>query len=309
MNITKHIKSRFPIVLVDTSYVSFYGLHATELWFKFAHKELEPPENDWTEYELFTDKYTEMYMKRFGNMFKKKAVKDLLNTKIKPVINVFTGKPKKVRSKGPLIPYNQFICAMDCPRHKIWRTSDFKTYKANRDKTYKSKKWKGSGILRYAHTTLVPELAKRHNFIVAKEPKLEGDDVIALFHRYVRKVSPMKEIVIITNDHDMLQLIDNNTTIINLKGQYLNNKAVGSGEENLLMKVLCGDPSDNIKSAFPKCGKKTALKMIEDRVALEHKLNSNPTYRDNYEFNRKMIDFNCIPQDLVDNFINKIEIK
>ena len=46
MNIEKHITNEFPIVLIDTGYVNFYSLYATELWFKLACEGINEPEED-----------------------------------------------------------------------------------------------------------------------------------------------------------------------------------------------------------------------------------------------------------------------
>ena len=136
------------------------------------------------------------------------------------------------------------------------------------------------------------------------EKRLEGDDVIALIHRYIRQEYPKKNIIIITNDYDMLQLLDGKTSMVNLKGLDLFTKSFGDQRTDLLLKVLCGDPSDNIKSCFPKCGKKTALNLIRNPQKLEEKLNSNPKYREQYNFNMKLIDLSNIPPNFCKAFYN-----
>ena len=102
----------------------------------------------------------------------------------------------------------------------------------------------------------------------------------------------------------MLQLLDGKTSIVNLKGVDIGTKSSGDQRTNLLLKVLCGDPSDNIKSCFPKCGKKTAMNFIRNPQKLEEKLNSSHTYREAYNFNMKLIDLNNIPTDLCQTFYN-----
>ena len=70
-------------------------------------------------------------------------------------------------------------------------------------------------------------------------------------------------IYIITNDHDYLQLINANTTIINLKNKKLNDKSCGNPKHDLLLKIICGDPADNIKVVL-NVVEKTALKLINN---------------------------------------------
>lgn len=337
-DISKTLKSKVesdhPIVLLDTGYVNFYSLYATECWFKLACNDVPEPEEDWMECDAFREKYDKMYLERFKKLFAKSGFKTLMsllsskkniektrNKEIKTLesqlenINKKVGpiksKLKKVMTKYNKIlrnfhkiPFSQFIFALDCPRRNIWRQEYFNQYKANRDEVYKKSKWKGSGIFRHTINELLPNLVKENNMTMIGENTLESDDVIALTHRYIRQVYPKKNIIIITNDYDMLQLIDGKTSIVNLKGVDLHTKSFGDKRTDLLLKVLCGDPSDNIKSCFPKCGKKTALNLIRDPRKLEEKLNSNPKYREAYDFNMKLIDLSNIPSRLCKLFYN-----
>jgi 5'-3' exonuclease len=68
-----------------------------------------------------------------------------------------------------------------------------------------------------------------------------------------------------------------------------------------------GDTSDNIPSVFPKCGPKTAIKCIEDPEFFQKKMNNNLDYYNQYELNKKLIDFNNIPQHLVEEFMDTIK--
>lgn len=326
------IESEHPIVLLDTGYVNFYSLYATECWFKMACDSVPEPENDWMECDAFKDKYEQMYLTRFSKLFAKNTFraltsvisakkmvekkrdreiktleKELDNIKIKPravktkIKKTLSEYNKNLRSFHK-IPFSQFIFAMDCPRREIWRKAYFNQYKANRDEVYKKSKWKGGGIFRHTIKTLLPMLVREHNMSMIGESTLESDDIIALIHRHIRLEYPHKHIIIITNDYDMLQLLDGKTSIINLKGLDLQTKSFGDQRTDLLLKVLCGDPSDNIKSCFPKCGKKTALNLIRNPQKLEEKLNSNVKYRETYDFNMKLIDLKNIPSKLCDTF-------
>jgi 5'-3' exonuclease len=329
------IDSDYPVVLLDTGYINFYSLYATECWFKMACDDDVPaPENDWMECDIFREKYDKMYLARFEKLFSKTTVrkiisivsskttlekkrnkeiqnleKQLENVNIKQkkvkmqIKKVMSEYNKKLRSFHK-IPFSQFIFAMDCPRKYIWRHEFFNKYKANRDEVYKKSKWKGGGIFRHTIRELLPKLVKEHNMTMLGEDTLESDDILALLHRYIRKTYPKKNIIIVTNDYDMLQLLDGKTSIVNLKGVDIGTKSSGDQRTNLLLKVLCGDPSDNIKSCFPKCGKKTAMNLIRNPQKLEEKLNSNHIYREAYKFNMKLIDLNNIPTALCDRFYN-----
>ena len=64
-----------------------------------------------------------------------------------------------------------------------------------------------------------------------------------------------------------------------------------------------GDISDNIPSVFPKCGSKTAQKCIGDAGFFKKKMDDNPAYYAQYELNKKLISFDCIPANLAEEFM------
>jgi 5'-3' exonuclease len=73
-----------------------------------------------------------------------------------------------------------------------------------------------------------------------------------------------------------------------------------------------GDKSDGIQGIFSKCGIKTAIKCFEDPEFFEKKLNETPGSREKFENNKKIIDFNYIPEELVnkfkENILNQLQI-
>ena len=74
------------------------------------------------------------------------------------------------------------------------------------------------------------------------------------------------------------------------------------------MKIITGDKSDNIKGVFKRCGLKTACKYYENKELFEKKLKNEEGAMDRYLLNKKLIDFNEIPEDLVNNFMNHYEL-
>jgi 5'-3' exonuclease len=68
-----------------------------------------------------------------------------------------------------------------------------------------------------------------------------------------------------------------------------------------------GDISDNIPSVFPKCGPKTAQKCIEDSEFFKKKMADNSDYYKQYELNKKLVNFNNIPENLVEEFMESIK--
>jgi hypothetical protein len=52
-----------------------------------------------------------------------------------------------------------------------------------------------------------------------------------------------------------------------------------------------------------KCGPKTALKCFKDKIYFDERMKKENAY-EKFELNKTIIDFNCIPQNLVDEFVN-----
>ena len=102
---------------------------------------------------------------------------------------------------------------------------------------------------------------------------------------------------------DYLQLADPKVKLINLKYKYLTDSKKWSGDpkKELFGKIVMGDKSDNIPAVLNKCGQKTAEKCYNDKKYFEERMKRENAY-EKYELNKKLIDFNEIPQELVDTF-------
>ena len=70
---------------------------------------------------------------------------------------------------------------------------------------------------------------------------------------------------------------------------------------------MTGDKSDNIPQVFKKCGIKTAIKCWDNKEFFNDKMKDNDT-KNNYERNRKLIDFNNIPKKLQKEFFKNNQI-
>ena len=181
---------------------------------------------------------------------------------------------------------------MDAPDH------DDREYEDN---------FSGSLIFKTVYEEILPEIIRDRKCKVLKHENLEGDDIIFLTKNYIREKNKDNNIIIIANDHDLLQLIDSKTVIINLKEQKLNEKSLGSPELDLEVKIICGDKSDNIPPCFKNCGIKTAIKLINDRGLLKEKFRNNPSSLNIYAINKMIIDLNNIPIELKESCLLKIE--
>ena len=137
-------------------------------------------------------------------------------------------------------------------------------------------------------------------------PQLEADDCIALTTKYIIKNYPDAQIWIITSDMDYLQLASSQVHLYNLKFKKLTDSksSFNDPEKDLFCKIVMGDKSDCIPAIFKKCGKVTAAKCYEDKNYFNSKI-SCEAIKQQFELNKKLVDFNEIPIDLVQEFYTK----
>ena len=269
-------------ILVDTSYWIFYRYFAIMQWWKHTNPDIE----------LFEDPYdTPEFLEKF--------IKTFLET-----LEGFKKKQKlhKQRSK-PATPCT-IIAARDCPRKEIWRNKLYSLYKETRDK---DDSFMGGPFFKHVYkdnNKILYDAGINH---VLKFPTLEGDDIVAITKKYLRNKYPDSMIYIIANDHDYLQLSDNNTKIFNLQFKNLleNKKVFPEADKNLFYKIVLGDKSDNIMPVFNKCGPKTCEKYYNDYNLLEEAFKKHENSYEKFILNRKLISFNEIPQQLTNNFLNE----
>ena len=115
---------------------------------------------------------------------------------------------------------------------------------------------------------------------------------------------PNSIIYIVASDADYIQLKTPQINIVNLKYQsIINNKTIfEDSKKSLFCKIVSGDKSDNIPPIIKRCGIKTAIKYYENRELFEKLLEDNPNAKQQFELNKKLIDFNEIPENLKKDF-------
>ena len=259
-------------LLLDTSYVIFYRYYALIQWWKIAKSDQElgnPSEN-----QEFIEKFDKTFLECINNIKKK----------------------LKINKEKVCV-----IAARDCPRSEIWRNKLFNSYKGHRvqDDTFMG----GPFFKRVYNEGLLEKSGV--NFIL-KHNELEADDIIAISKKFIETNKNKNDIIfIITNDQDYLQLINETTIIFNLKFKEINStkKSFKDPEKDLLCKIILGDKSDNIPPVFTKCGIKTVEKYLDDNELLQSDLDKY-NVRQNFNFNKKIIDFNEIPPELKNSFLD-----
>ena len=175
----------------------------------------------------------------------------------------------------------------------VWRYKIYPEYKATRSGPLDTDLHAPGPVFKHINETFHKVLGAK----VLKVERAEADDIAAVATRYIRAAYPDKKVIIITGDYDFLQLSEEGKVeLYQLKGW----KRITSNDPHaaLMLKILAGDPSDNIPGVFKGCGKKTAQRLAQDPNALEEVLKKHGV--EQYQLNQTLIDFDCIPVDLVE---------
>lgn len=193
--------------------------------------------------------------------------------------------------------WKHFHIVKDCFKDEVWRMEIYPEYKKNRSDREKDPLV--SKIFKYVYEVLLPRLVDVHQANIIGYAKAEADDVIAVLVQTLRQQHSSCEIVIITNDTDYLQLIDENTRVVNSQCVDIKNKIDPQViQRYTIWKIIRGDPSDNIPPIDNRIGAKMALKLACDASLLASRLQANQSMRARFELNNRLINFNCIPADM-----------
>ena len=276
INELKEDMSSPTFIFIDGSYYCFHRYFSLMNWWKNAYP--ENPLEDPYQNEKFVEKFRKTFVENIQNL--KKNLK--INKNINPIL----------------------IVGKDCKRENIWRHKYHDKYKSNRDNTTEDGFMGGPFFkMAYEENLFLEGGAK----VVLKHSNLEADDCIAISVKHLTKNYPHANIYIITSDKDYLQIASDNVKLFNLAFKNIaeQKSSHGNAEMDLFCKIVSGDQSDNIEAVFKKCGPKTALKYYNDQELFNKKIDEDPEAKKLYERNKKIIDFNEIPEELVEEFINK----
>jgi 5'-3' exonuclease len=263
------------IILVDASYTSFYRFFATIRWYSFAHAEefkkyKNDPIYDWKLNQIFIDKYEKMYLDSIIKLIKKK-----------------------------IFDKSMVIFCMDSPREQLWRTELQNNYK--KDRIDLSLKYNFKSTFEYTYNKIIPNLIDKYNNIYGlRVDKIEADDIIAIICMYLK--DDKQNIYLISGDEDFLQLGRENLNFINYKTKKIFTLTEQEAKKALNNKIINGDISDCIPSIFPKGKKINKKEIINSEEKLMEYLSKNQLAKQQYELNKKMIDFNNIPK----KYYNKV---
>jgi 5'-3' exonuclease len=250
-----------PVILLDLSSYVFYRYYAIQRWMIISKRE-----------ELSKEEIYEKFDKMFEDQLKKMV-------------------------KKYATVWSNVLVARDCPRERIWRMEFYPEYKGQRDDRPSSF---DPEIFSHTYSELLPKLITKYKFSVYECDQAEADDIIAVFHKKIRRDSSDCIIYIMSQDSDFLQLQDNRTNVRNFADKLIS-ETIKPEILNVYLrwKIIRGDVSDNIPAIDKKVGDVTALKLALDKDLLETKLNGNPVVREQYMLNDLLISFQNIPPEIV----------
>jgi 5'-3' exonuclease len=225
---TINLQDNSAILLVDVSYYTYTRFFATRIWYINSHKDEEIDMNqDWTKNEEFMSSFKRLFFKSINNII----------------------KVNKIEKKN-------VIFAVDSPFSNNWRLAMNSDYKLTRKDAHTRNKFSAWDIFRIAKEELIPNEYNKNKII--EEEGLEGDDIIALLVRELKRFDPTTisnrsiKYYILANDKDYIQICNDRTILMDASGRNISDKVLTdcSNLEYLIKKILLGDKSDNIEACY-----------------------------------------------------------
>lgn len=265
------------VILIDSSYTSFYRFFATKTWYSMAFKEefkeIKDLKNyNWLENKDFIEKYEKMYLESIKKLVTPKVFNDSF-----------------------------IVFARDPPQDTIWRNEETCGYKDGRQDLTEKHNFKP--VFKFTYQTLIPKwTTENENMIEIKQDNIEADDIIALTCKYVKEKFKDKDIYIVSGDEDFLQLGDSDVFFAQYKKKKVFQLTKEEASLSLIKKIIEGDCSDNIPSIFKGKRIKNKKELIDDPKLLEKYLEENPEIKKKFLSNQKLIDFKNIPKKYSNKF-------
>ena len=182
-------------------------------------------------------------------------------------VNAVFGFASMLAKAIEIVKPDGFMVAFDAGKH-TFRHDLFADYKGGRRETPEE---------------LIPQFSLAREFLTSfgihwvEMKDIEADDLIGT----VSRLYPDTETYILTSDHDLLQLVDDKTTVLLMKKGLTNmDEMTTQAIEELYgitppqiidLKGLMGDASDNYPG-IPGVGEKTALKLLKEYGSVENVL-------------------------------------
>ena len=210
-----------------------------------------------------------------------------------------------------------------CDNQHYWRRDYFPLYKAGRKKAREESgfDWK---IIFEALSQIRAELDVFFPYKVVNVDGAEADDVIAVLAKWSQTndtsnllFEEPKPFLIVSGDHDFIQLhkYDNVKQYSPIQKKYVRSEV--SPERYVFEHIIKGDKGDgipNVLSADDSIVNGVRQKPISSKkIEMWYKdydaLPTDTEFKRNYERNRTLINFECIPDQISESIINNYEEK
>lgn len=205
----------------------------------------------------------------FGSYYGEK----LINSKGENV-NAIKGFFFKMRVLKDMFNPDYMIIANDLSRNKTFRRKLYPPYKAQR-------KEHDPDIMKQMEHTI--RLCKLIGYPFINNEVYEADDILGMISRYTSEHD--MDMVIVSTDKDLYQLINDNTYIFSYRNRelidvnYLYNKYKLTPDQWIELKMLQGDVSDNIPG-IQGIGEITALKLMHQYGSIKNIYNNMGSHKD-----------------------------
>ena len=254
------------VLVVDTSYIIFAKYYATLCWYK---------QNLHDEPNIETIMQNPGFQARYGANFDKSVARACARYGV---------------------PRRNVLYAKDCSKSSVWRRGVYPEYKASRAHNGMF----NPEVFPYTFQTLIPKLAEAHGGAIIGCDYAEADDVIAVAHAVLRGEVGVS-VVILTNDNDCIQLVDDQTQVVNLMMHDVGHRRGAlTPQQYLMSRILSGDRSDNIGSIFPRCGMKTAVRMVtqHNQEELHEYIRQRSEIAAKFARNSTLMDLRLVPAEI-----------
>lgn len=181
--------------LIDSSYICYYSAFAA---FKSFERDSDIMHRNFTsEFDpTLDDEFCNMFMDIFKNSI------------IKPV-----------QMHLPFIDKSKYIFCLDASRKTLWRRTIYPEYKLDRDMRNKEKdKFDLGKVFKYAYNYVLPTICEDFGAKLILCNYTEGDDIIAILTNHLLETTN-SDVLIISCDKDMLQLVNDRVKIYTAAGE------------------------------------------------------------------------------------------
>ena len=199
----------------------------------------------------------------FNNLVFASSYSQALTNSMGMNVNAIKGFFSKLKMLREIFNPNYIVLASDLSRSRTFRRAIYAGYKAQR-------KPSDPGVLE--QMKYVNQLCALLGYQNLNNELYEADDILGMISRYCEDNN--MDTVIVSSDRDLYQLITDHVFIMSPRGnelidkEYIRDKYRLTPEQWIDLKILQGDPSDNIPGIYG-IGPKTALELMNEYGSID----------------------------------------